>query len=348
MKKLSFIVPHFSEDERTVRPLLDSFATQSAVNLTDYEFIIVHDGPKARELDEKFLANYPFARVLRTPENVGPGMARQFGIDNSEADWILLGDCDDILDNALVLHFFETQVIPSGLDAVYTQWKGIHRKDDGSYLIQQQGAEMAWCFGVFARRSYITKVGARFHPELRVHEEQVYRALIAMNSDKIKRIEYPTYLWRPAEGSITRRDGQSYGFNSMDVFCRANDIVCEELDKRNKEKDCLTRAVQHTIHAYQILTCEWVGDHRALKEGPCDGLTYRDHLYLWEAYFYHKWSEKYFDRLTPDEWKILFQNWQGGKPMVAWDDFVKKLKELPPERPAMFGPRIDVEKKGLV
>lgn len=68
-------------------------------------------------------------RVIKTPENVGQGLARQFGIDNTTRDYFMFIDEDDQIANGLAISIFVGAV----------EGANIAFNDDGTYPLNSDG-----------------------------------------------------------------------------------------------------------------------------------------------------------------------------------------------------------------
>lgn len=103
MKKKVSIITTFYNDEVHLQYSLNSVANQSFdSNEIDVEYIIVDDNStdnshKIAEdiVNDVFNKTYIEAKLLKTPENLGCGGARKFGIDNATGDYFMFLDADD-------------------------------------------------------------------------------------------------------------------------------------------------------------------------------------------------------------------------------------------------------------
>lgn len=88
---VSVVVPAF-ESEAYIREALDSILNQQ---FPPSEVLVVDDASKdgTAELAEKF---HPLVRVIRQPDNRGPGAARNAGVENSRGEYVAFLDADDI------------------------------------------------------------------------------------------------------------------------------------------------------------------------------------------------------------------------------------------------------------
>lgn len=141
---------------------------------------------------------------LSTPENGGPGVARQVGIDHSDRfDYIMFADADDIL-------------MPRAVEVLYRAAK--QNNSDiviSDFLLEQQAKPtrpiiatenpVQWLHGKAYKLEYLKRIGLRFLP-LR-SDEDAYFNLVAFNSTKSKHyVKEFTMLWRDNPDSITRKE----------------------------------------------------------------------------------------------------------------------------------------------
>jgi poly(ribitol-phosphate) beta-N-acetylglucosaminyltransferase len=99
MSTFSIIIPVFNS-ENTIMQCVDSVLDQNYSH-KNIEIIIIDD---CSTDNTNYILNYlaenhkGLIKCLKTSENAGPGNARNIGIDNSNNEWILFLDSDDILD----------------------------------------------------------------------------------------------------------------------------------------------------------------------------------------------------------------------------------------------------------
>jgi len=93
MPEFSIIIPTFNSI-KFIKSCLDSIFTQ---NYQDIEVIIVDNGSKDGTVD--FMRkNYPQLIVVKNDKNLGACKARNQGIESAKSTWILVLDCDIILE----------------------------------------------------------------------------------------------------------------------------------------------------------------------------------------------------------------------------------------------------------
>jgi hypothetical protein len=210
------------ETEREMTPILSSLNNQAGVDYWGIETLLARDGG-GRELDKGFLAMFrnlaPNMRALALPRNMGPGMARQAGLSEARGDYAMFCDADDTLHSVGVLGAFLEQAAAAP-DIVASEWLE-EAREGGRFAYLTHAHENTWLHGKMFRRAFLMENGIAFHPGLRVHEDSYFLAVASAYRPKTAWLPFPTYVWRHAPGSITRRDGGAYRFDSMPEFARA-------------------------------------------------------------------------------------------------------------------------------
>ena len=347
MKKLEIILPIYREDIETIAPMLSSINNQIACTPSDYLLTLVNDcGPTTvtEEDIKKYLWKFDF-QILKTPENGGPGVARQFGIDCSKAEYVMLGDCDDMLQNNMVFHFFENQLYKDQPDFAHTKWFAYHYIPNAGNVIQPMNPEFTWFFGKFYKREFLEKYKLREDPRLRVHEEIQIVRLAPHYSTNAKYYDFPTYIWCTSEGSITRRNNQEYAYTGMATYIWSNDILLDRLIKLNRE-EALKQAVQCMLLTWaSFQNCDYDGIAKDWKE----------QTEQMASYFINKWNlEIELQKKQKPEWgKIeleVYKNMQGQLQQVPKEEYAiwhNRIKSLNiQECPEIKQPNITDVKKG--
>ena len=346
MKKLEIILPIYREDIDTIAPMLSSINNQVACTPSDYLLTLVNDcGPTTvtEEDIKKYLWKFDF-QILKTPENGGPGVARQYGIDKSKAEYVMMGDCDDMLQNNMVFYFFENQLYKEQPDFAHTKWFAYHHNPNGE-VIQSMNPEFTWFFGKFYKREFLEKYNLREDPRLRVHEEIQIVRLAPHYSKKGKMYDFPTYIWCTSEGSITRRNNQEYSYTGMATYIWSNDILLDKMVKLNRD-EALKQAAQ-------CMMLTWA----SFQNIDYDGIAkdWKEQTEKMASYFINKWDlELDLQRQQKPEWQKTeldiykgMQNQLQGLPKEDYQVWHNRIKALEiKECPEIKQPNITDVKKG--
>lgn len=248
-KFLSVIVPRFQETERDIFPLLSSISGQVGVDFSDLEVIIANDGGGAGPLDVNFLGLFGLdISQIDLPENGGPGVARQAGLDAARGDYVMFCDADDALHNVGVLGALLQEAEKSVPDMLTSAWLEEVRDANG-YRYITHDIENTWMHGKLFRRQFLTGNNIRFHDKLRVHEDSYFLAIAAAMAERNLHLPVTTYVWKYHPDSITRRDGAVYTYESIPTFIEACTMAYREIERRNPAQ-MEYKIVQFTLYNY--------------------------------------------------------------------------------------------------
>lgn len=210
---VNVIIPTYNA-LNTLPDALDSLVAQ-----TKKMFIVTIvqdcDGLDYTELIEEYRRRGLKIRHIYTPENLGPGGARQYGMDiDSMCDYFMFLDSDDML-------------YPRAIDALYREAK-LHDADIicSDFAIETSYAPISyfhagegpvtWTHGKIYKAQYLRDNNIRFIDGLRLNEDSHFN-LVAVNCAKKKyNLNELTYLWRDNKASLTRKDE-----DRLDYFSRS-------------------------------------------------------------------------------------------------------------------------------
>ena len=261
--RLSIIVPRYNESITDIMPIFSSLRIQTNFDLNDLEVLICDDNPasplddgECRGMSQIFCFNI---RVIHLPENRGPGIARQYGIDNAKGEWLMFCDADDSFFSANVLSMFFTEIekFPE-TDYMSSHWVEELKDETGAMRYIQHDLENTWMHGKLIKKSLITDNNIRFHDDLRVHEDSYFLSLVADAAQARRLLTVPTYIWRWSNNTITRRNDGLYLYQDFPTFIKAVTLANEELRKR-KSQMIHYHVDQLVIYCYFVLQQDiWV------------------------------------------------------------------------------------------
>lgn len=248
-KFLSIIIPYYKEKKHEVFPLLSSINNQVGVDFSQIEVIMVNDGAN-NKLPDSFKKQFFNLDIhtIQMEKNCGPGVARQYGIDAANGEYLMFCDADDCLHSVGVVGALiaETQ---DGTELITSSWIE-EIKHDGKYNYIDHGADLTWMHGKLIKRSIIVENDIRFHDELRVHEDSYFLAICSDLSKSAKHVNFVTYVWRWGKDTITRRNGGEYSFASMPTFNAAIACAIRWLIEHDHIKNVPQRILQVLCYNY--------------------------------------------------------------------------------------------------
>lgn len=201
---VNIIMPVYNTDRNLFMRAVYSTLTQTKKCL----LTVVDDcSDEEYSKDYQNILNYLPVRVQyhKMPVNVGPGVCRQWGIDNGyqRADYVAFLDADDIL----LPHFVEltqTEALKNDADIVYSDIRseGKARVND---TIEKLGDNTQWLHGKLYKREFLKKYNIGFLPMLRYNEDVYFNIVCSNLATKRAYVERETYVWHYNKQSLTRR-----------------------------------------------------------------------------------------------------------------------------------------------
>ena len=246
---IDIIVPCYNSDEKLLRRLLFSIGTQTIVDECN---IILIDDCSDEEHKEIYnslynqFINFFNIKVITLENNSGPATARQVGIDNSDSEFIMFADSDDVFHypNAVrVVHSFmkdDVDIVSSKFLEMGNIETYIHDSNDN-----------IWLFAKLFRRSFLQEHNIRFTEGRRANEDSEFNFIACLYTDRIVYIDDLTYEWRHDNpNSIVTHDDGLYSLDQSFIgMCQiAIDINERYGDEFRTEVDELI--INRMVHAY--------------------------------------------------------------------------------------------------
>lgn len=206
---VNIIIPIYKAKE-TLPAALDSLVAQTK-KLFFVTLVQDCDGEDYSEMIENYRKRGLKIKLLSTPYNMGPGGARQVGIDNSkmfehlmfmDADDMLMPYAVDILTREAKLHDYD--IIGSNI---------LQETQDGLFnVMDQQTTSVTWLHGKIYKKAFLDKYNIRFFDWLRLNEDAYFNLVCWNVTNNTARIPLETYIWRYNTNSLTRQGGTNTAF----------------------------------------------------------------------------------------------------------------------------------------
>lgn len=295
-KLIDVIIPAYKA-QNTIDKTVASIAMQSVAD--EVVVTIVNDGDKGnyKKTVDRF-KDMVEIREIKLPENEGPGVARQFGIDNTYCPYFTCIDADDTFSGAfalaVLLRGFEMN--PNNCAVI----GGFAEEHEGLQFIMHQ-QDLVWMFGKLYRRSFIDRLNIRFN-STRANEDNGFNTMLrlcATEQEPISFIPDNVYFWHSKEDSITRINNCEYSYNQSFVGYTDNMIYAiTEAKKRNPfngNVDLWATQTMFHLYTYYMQTCE--RDKR-----------FKDQNYQCCIKYYHTVFKKIRPELSDNIFKEIYSN----------------------------------------
>ena len=237
---LSIIVPHYKEPWETCWYLLNSIAMQRNVPWDEVELIIVNDGDDPT-LDDVNWDAYPFKVRYLKKDHGGVSAARNYGLDNSEADYVMWCDIDDGFLNNYGLHMLFS-AMAEGFDYLIGSFAEEAMAPDNKTiaLVGHQG-DMTFMHGKVYRREFLLKYNLRFDPAMTIHEDGYFNSMVyavaKKEEAKIKKVDTPFYLWCWNDASTVRKDKTDFEQKTYAYLMQTRTGTCRQMKERGYEDE---------------------------------------------------------------------------------------------------------------
>lgn len=211
---ITIIIPIRDTGIKYFEKCLYSLNTQAE---EDFAVTVVNDGSKVENVELYLKAVEEIPRfpieMIHTGRPIGPGPARQYGVDKTSFinDFLFFLDSDDML-YPNTLRALLSEAIRSSADTVHGKIYGEKAvpEEDKAMNEAEVGGRVA---GILYRKELLDKYDIRFLDKKMVGAEDSYYALVVANLAGVKKyIDIPLYYWRYNPDSITRTKDYEFAY----------------------------------------------------------------------------------------------------------------------------------------
>lgn len=249
---LNIIMPLYKGKD-TIRDAFNSLVAQ-----TSNRFIVTvvqdADGEDYTEIREYYQKLLQIVWI-ELENNVGAGMARQVGIDNTKmCDYVAFLDADDMF-------------MPRTAEVLYTYAKSkfadvvmgkimVERKHQDSGILEGQRCH-TWMHAKCYRLDYLRDNNIRFLPDIRFNEDVGFNLSAINSSKKVFYINEELYLWRDCNTSVTRDETSGFYIDGNRQFIYSFGMNLMRLIRSDlATKQILYSALVSLYREYELMVCK--------------------------------------------------------------------------------------------
>lgn len=207
---VDIIIPAYNA-HKTIEKTLFSILYQDYLEKIN-TYIVNDNSDKDYSEFVTFFSNFMNIKELVLNDNKGPGVARQYGIDHSNGEYIIFLDSDDVLSNCYAIKRLITTIQSKKSDLVISTFV----EETKDILIEHHN-DTIWLHGKAYRRAFLEKNNIRFNNS-RANEDNGFNQLLLLHEPKITNIKEVTYIWCDNNMSITRKNNHEYQLNGLDGY----------------------------------------------------------------------------------------------------------------------------------
>ena len=248
---LDIVVPHYKEPWETCKYLFDTISTQRGICFDNIRVIVVNDGDDV-VFDPGRIPEYPYQIICHVKEHEGVSAARNYGLDNSQADYVMFCDIDDGFLNNYGLHLVFS-AMQDGYDYIYSNFVEETFSSDGNAAIVRHDNDFTFMHGKVYKRSFLIEQNIRFDPAMTIHEDGYFNSVAlsaAQHEGKLKCIETPFYLWRWNDESTVRRNRKDFVLRTYEQVIQTRFGICQQLKERGYDKDFEMAVAMTVLNTY--------------------------------------------------------------------------------------------------
>ena len=230
-KKIDVIIPAYNA-QNTIGRTIASVIIQSIVDKLTVTIVNDCDDSGYDKFVKQF-SDLVDIKEIKLDPNGGPGVARQFGIDNTTSPYFTCIDADDTFAGAFALEILLNSAESN------SQFHTIV----GSFVEQQEGLkflnhtnDLIWMFGKLYTRSFINRYNIRFN-KTRANEDNGFNTFIRLVSSETEKVMFlpdVVYYWHHKVDSITRINNCQYSYDQSFVGYTDNMIYAIQEAKKQK------------------------------------------------------------------------------------------------------------------
>ena len=335
--KIDIIIPAYKA-QGTILRTLSSIACQSI--LDDLNVVIVNDCCPNGDYAAFVKMFEPFMSIkeIKMPENGGPGLARQYGIDHTENQYFTCIDADDTFAGALAL---ETLRAGIRLDPKIQCCVGTFAQLGENLQIVPHQNDMVWMFGKLYKREFVDRYKIRFN-DTRANEDTGFNTIIRIictnNPNEIVHwISEIVYYWHEKKDSITRINDCQYSFDQS--FCGWTDNMIHAIETARKVQPFNGYIDQWTLECIVQLYSYYI---ETVARKP----VFAEQNWEYVKKFYHRIYKKIEANVTEETLALVYSTVMQSKhaggammgiiPCMGIKEFMDKLKNEPYDEDHIF------------
>lgn len=304
---IDVIIPVYNSRDSIVK-CLSSICFQTISNLVNV-YIIDDYSTDDYEDVVLFFSDKLNIKYFKLEKNGGPGVARQFGLDNSNGRYICFLDSDDFFINCFSLESMYNAL--SDRDDAIVYGYTIIEEENGYYRrLNNEGS----LHGKMFCRKVIDDYNLKFYPGYNHEDLSFYLLYLAANVEKIY-IDDSVYFYTHNEESITN-NSKSYDLEKSGKYVDNIVWYVENCEKRNFDKVEVASNIYYAlVILYNIYNENYDNENVELL------IKDSKKLYLL--------CKKYNDYLN-DDLKIELFNSTGRNfiPCLSFNDFMDKISKV--------------------
>lgn len=243
MKLIDVIIPAYNS-HKTIDRTLYSICYQEISDLVNV--YIINDFSDIDYTKEvQFFSQFIDIFEIKLEKNVGPGIARDIGLKNTNSKYIVFIDSDDIFASPIALKTLLNNIESNNSDIVIGRFI-----EEGKNSFIQHEDDTIWLHGKIYKREFLEKNNIEFNYNAsRANEDTGFNQLIFLNNPLITYIDDPIYFWVYTYDSITTKDNEIYKVEGVIGYIQNMIYALEKAIENNADEIKIAEVALSTMYA---------------------------------------------------------------------------------------------------
>ena len=202
---IDIIIPLYNS--KTIWFTLASIAYQDDTDVT----VTIVDDCSSSEYDYSkmldFFKKYLKIQYIRLEKNSGPGVARQKGIEATQAPYIMFIDSDDSLGGLDVISKIKKYIIIEDKDFIIGRF--VEETFNKQFYFRDN--DQTWLHGKIYRRKFLERNHIHFNDTYK-NEDNFFNQLLLLHAPRVGKIQDTLYVYRNNMDSLTRSNNYAYNY----------------------------------------------------------------------------------------------------------------------------------------
>ena len=257
MNEIDIIIPVYNS-KKYLHRALNSILEQTYKDVRVY---IIDDASTEDYTD--VLKQYEMLDIYyeKIENNVGPGIARQVGIDRSFGIYIIFLDSDDVFHDEKSVEILHKAI--KNVDVVTSK---IYEETEKVIFAN----ENIGLHGKIYRRKFLEQYDIKF-PNSRLNEDTYFNELCALNGARYNNISDLTYMWCDNSDSITRKNKIEHIDKDIVSYCTAKVKAIETFIENNSNID--NTFLEYLVTSIVLISDKYRICSEKIKEDVSDRLN---------------------------------------------------------------------------
>lgn len=255
-KYLDIIVTHYNEPWEIGKPFFDMLANQHCVEKGNIEITLVQDGEEGALEWNKLFAQYPFQVNVITIPNKGVAAARNAGIAETKAPWIMFCNFDDMLGDVCSLSMYLENFPTDECDVIWSKVVQEQKWYTGTiYLNKIDGVNFSNTDGKMYRRKFLEENMICFDTTSKYYYDYIFNVTVLAIAAPFRIMTLTTdfYPYFKTFRADSFRHTDEAHLNMMQDTLDRDIAIANEFHRRNLEYNYKTSVVKALCRQYYAI-----------------------------------------------------------------------------------------------